>query len=173
MVCQNGLALTGPDLNRVARSWCIWVLTHMDGQGMRARWDGYLVDADLRQSVASLRGQLSLHVTLHDREGKPITEDEIPLNDTKERRILWAGLPRGVSERNNESRTSLNLLIAPVFFTNPFIPENPFFRFTGQFAYAPSTTFHRKIPLTVGELKLFQEIRCEVVFRPDNVTREK
>jgi hypothetical protein len=173
MVCPNGLVLTGPDLNRVARSWCIWVLSRMDGQGTRARWDGYLVDADLRQSVASLRGRLSLHVTLLDREGKPITEDEIPLNDVKEKRLLWAGLPRGVSERNNESKTSLNLLIAPLAFTNPFIPENPFFRFTGQFAYTPAITFHRKIPLTVDGLKRFQEIRCEVVFRPDAVTREK
>jgi hypothetical protein len=173
MVCPNGLALTGPDLNRVARSWCIWVLTHMDGQGTRARWDGYLGDADIRPSVACLRGRLSLHVTLLDRESKPITEDEIPLNDARERGILWAGLPRGVSERNNESRTSLNLLIAPLVFTNPFIPENPFFRFTGQFAYRPATTFHRKIPLPVAELKRFQEIRCEVVFRPDAVTREK
>jgi hypothetical protein len=173
MVCPNGLALTGPDLNQVARSWCIWVLTRLDGQGTRARWDGYLVDADLRLSVASLRGKLNLQVTLLDREGKPITEDEIPLNDAKEKRILWAGLPRGVSEWNNQSGTSLNLLIAPLVFTNPFIPENPFFRFTGKFAYTPSTIFHRKIPLTVGELKRFQEIRCEVVFRPDNVTREK
>jgi hypothetical protein len=173
MVCPNGLALTGPDLNRVARSWCIWVLSCLDRQGTTARWDGYLVDADLRQSVASLRGQLRLHVILLDREGQAITEDEIPLNDPRERRILWAGLPRGVSERNNESRTSLNLLIAPMSFTNPFIPENPFFKFTGQFAYTPATTFHRKIPLTVAELKRFQEIRCEVVFRPDAVTREK
>jgi transposase len=97
MVCPNGLALTGPDLNRVARSWCIWVLTRLDGQGTRARWDGYLVDADLRQSVTSLRGKLSLHMTLLDLEGKPITEDEIPLNDAKEKRILWAGLPRGAA----------------------------------------------------------------------------
>jgi hypothetical protein len=131
------------------------------------------VDSDIRQAVASLRGKLSLHVTLLDREGQAITEDVISLNDAKERRILWAGLPRGVSERNNESRMSLSLLVAPVFFTNPFIPENPFFRFTGPFAYAPLTTFHRKIPLTVGELKRFQEIRCEVVFRPDAVTVEK
>jgi hypothetical protein len=173
MVCPNGLALTGPDLNRVARSWCIWVLSRLDGHETRARWDGYLVDANLRQSVASLRGKLSLQVTLLDREGKPITEEEIPLNDARERRILWAGLPRGVSERNNESGASLNLLIAPLAFTNPFIPENPFFRFTGQFAYTPVTTFHRKIPLTVAELKRFQEIRCEVVFRPDNVARGK
>jgi hypothetical protein len=78
-----------------------------------------------------------------------------------------------VSERNNESKTSLNLLIAPLVFTNPFIPENPFFRFTGQFAYTPRVTFHRKMPLTVAELKRFQEIRCEVVFRPDTGTREK
>jgi hypothetical protein len=173
MVCPNGLALTGPDLNRVARSWCIWVLTRLDGQGTRARWDGYLLDSDIRQSVASLRGKLCLHVTLLDRKGKPITEDEIPLNDAKEKRILWAGLPRGVSEQNNESGTSLNLLIAPLVFTNPFIPENPFFRFTGQFAYTPAITFHRKIPLTVAELKRFQEIRCEVVLRPDAVTKEK
>ena len=45
---------------------------------------GYFVDADLRQSVASLRGKLSLHVTLRDREGKLITEEETPLNDARD-----------------------------------------------------------------------------------------
>jgi hypothetical protein len=165
LVCQNGLSLTGPDLNRVAKSWCIWVLSRSNEQGRRTRWEGYLVDADLRRSLSGLRGRLGLRLTLLDRQGQVITEDEIPLNEGKEKRILWAALPRGVRERNNDTRTSLNLLIAPLSFTNPFLPENPFFRFTGQFAYTPSVTFHRKIPLTVAELQRLQEIRCEVVFR--------
>jgi hypothetical protein len=172
-VCQNGLSLTGPDLNRVANSWGIWVLSRLDEQGRRTRWDGYFVDADLRRSLAGLRGKLSLRLTLLDRQGQVITEDEIPLNNSKEKHILWAGLPRGVSERNNVSRTSMNLLIAPMLFTNPFMPENPFFRFTGQFAYTSSVTFHRKIPLTVAELQQLQEIRCEVVFHPNAGAREE
>jgi hypothetical protein len=149
------------------------VLSRLDEQGRRPRWEGYLVDADLRQSLAGLRGKLGLRLTLLDRQGQALTEEEIPLNGGKEKRILWAGLPRGVSEQNNASRTSMNLLIAPLSFTNPFMPENPFFRFTGQFAYAPSATLHRKIPITLAELQRLQEIRCEVVFRPDAGARKE
>jgi hypothetical protein len=173
LVCQNGLSLTGPDLNRVANSWCVWVLSQLDGRGSRTRWEGYLVNADFRRSLAGLRGRFGLRLMLLDRQGQVLTEDDIPLNDSKETHILWAGLPRGVSERNNASRMSLNLLIAPLSFTNLFMPENPFLRFTGQFAYTLSVTFHRKIPLTVAELQRLQEIRCEVVFRPDAGAREE
>jgi hypothetical protein len=157
-----GCALTGPDVNQVAKGWCVWVLTRLDGQGCQARWDGYLLDSDIRQSMSSLLGKLRVHLTLLDREGGILTEEDIPLDDVKDRRVLWAGIQRVVSERNNESRRSLNLLIAPLFFST-----GERFLFQGKFTYAYGVTMHRKIKLTLPELQRLLEISCEVRFRKE------
>jgi hypothetical protein len=154
-----GGVLTGPNVNQLSNGGCVWVLTRMGGQGCQLRWDGYLLDADLRQSVSSLLGKLRVHLALLDREGAILAEEEIPLDDVKDRRALWAGIKRGVSERNNESRRSLNLLIAPLFFST-----DECFLSQGQFLYTPSITLHRKIKRTLAELQRLQEFRCEVHF---------
>src|SRR5262249_53782259 len=147
-----GGVLTGPDVNLLSKGGCVWVLTRTGGQGCQLRWDGYLLDADIRQSVGSLLGKLHIHLGLLDREGATIREEDIPLDDVKDRRVLWAGILRVVSERNNESHRSLNLLIAPLFFS-----ADECFLSQGQFRYTPSVTLHRKVKLTVAELQRLQE----------------
>src|SRR5262249_31071757 len=134
----------------------------MDGQGCQLRWDGYIVDANISQSVSSLLGKLHIHLALLDREGAILAEKDIPLDDDKDRRALCAGIQRVVGERNNETRRSLNLLIAPLSFST-----DERFLFQGQFRSTPGITLHRKIKLTVAELQRLQGIRCEVQFGKD------
>ena len=70
-------AFLGPPLSgKTGNGWTVWVNSFRNGTHTSTRWNGYVVDADVAESIKSLTGQTMINVALLDAGGELITEDE-------------------------------------------------------------------------------------------------
>lgn len=81
-MAPNVDGMLGPDLSRIANSWCIWIQTGLDPQAGISYWTYYVLDCDMPKTLASLRGSLGAHLDLVDTEGGIIASDDIPLSQS-------------------------------------------------------------------------------------------
>ena len=63
--------------------YAVWLLTSIDGNGVRTRWNSYWVDADIRESLKPLDGEISLQCVFLDDKGERVTEDEIRVGQSQ------------------------------------------------------------------------------------------
>ena len=70
-------ALLGPELSgKTSNGWTVWVNSFRNATHTSTRWNGYVVDADVAESIKPLTGQITINVGLLDAGGELITEDE-------------------------------------------------------------------------------------------------
>ena len=70
--------LAGPPLSgKTSNGWTVWVNSFRNATHTSTRWNGYVVDADVAESIKPfLTGQIMINVALLDAGGELITEDE-------------------------------------------------------------------------------------------------
>ena len=69
--------LAGPPLSgKTSNGWTVWVNSSRNATHTSTRWNGYVVDADVAESIKPLTGQIMINVALLDAGGELITEDE-------------------------------------------------------------------------------------------------
>jgi hypothetical protein len=128
------------------KGWFLWVMTNIDPLAVHTRWDVFLVDSNLRQSLDGLNVQASVQVSLVDAEGKTVAEEEVPLTDDKHHWLL-----------TSSSSTDANICLAPLAL---YVPQG------GYLDYKPLEMYRRRIDITVAELDKVKDIKCVVSLRP-------
>lgn len=172
--------------------WCVWVASFIDGTGTKTRWNGYLLNADARQSTQSLLGRTEVSIAVLDSAETVVTESLVILERTPLK--VYDGLyavsclqplrcflcygsgfasPRWPSYYQQEYQP-LNVPTLDggkdsVTFMNVFI--GPFFlgfeEQNSSLRHAASWTMPLKVKLPSQELKRVTDVRCKVTFRPD------
>lgn len=167
-------ALSGPDLRNSAKGWCIWIVTNIDQQAVRTRWDGYVVDSDPHKTLSGLRGKIAFHLSLFDKDGAVVIEDETSLSGHHGNRSTpW--LTHGFRRRKGflsygdgqslfdgplsiDDGYTVNCYVAPLAFEVDRLPSD--------IPYVPAVTYRRRIKITENELSKVKEFKCEVIHRP-------
>jgi hypothetical protein len=133
------------------KGWYLWLMTRIDAQAVRTRWDVYLVDSDVSKSISGFAGKLTALVSFLDEDGKVIVEDEVPLKPQySSESWLWMG---GEVGRDG----TWNICVAPLCFDFP----NTF-----ALCYAAAVTYKREIKMTEAELKRLKDVKCAIHYRP-------
>lgn len=139
------------------KGWYLWVLSNIDAQAIRTRWEVYLIDSDLRKSLSGLNAGISILVSLQDADGQAIVEDEIALTDPDiEHRWLAC---QNLYPRDRDP----NICLAPMalYVQSEYLD------------YKPVGMYRRHIKLTVEELKKVKDIKCSIVVRPVKDERKR
>ena len=74
---KAAIPLVGPLLSgKTKNGWTVWVNSSRNATHTSTRWNGYVVVADVAESIRALTGQIMINVALLDAGGELVTEDE-------------------------------------------------------------------------------------------------
>lgn len=160
--------------NHPGKRWSICLLTFIDGQNLRMRWNRYILDADWMKCFAPISGDLRCRLILLDNKGETITEDEFSLSAwdnrggpkhqwilqrSKGQYLLYDAKIKSYSTSDGQ-QDYVDLMVAPLAISLDFM-----------FEYMPQSTYQRKVKLTVEELQRVKTMKCSVDFYPRNLSQ--
>lgn len=174
-----------PDLGeQTPKGWAVWMLTSVDGRYLKARWNYYWIDSDIAESLATLRGEKRLTMTLDDEKNERISEYELRLTSTdlsskKDVKPILGGsslsdfLLFNQYYRNytvwNENRQSVTLVVAP-FAMRLVEPQGGIWTGSGS-KYKMIVTISNKIRLTDKELERVKSIKATVSLHTPTIAK--
>ena len=180
--------LAGPSLAQDAESaWCLWVCSFVDPTMKARRWNGYVLDADVRTCLAPLSGLHSLNVSLLDDDGGLITEQEVRFGamqvvpNTKWSSpviALWnraffgrdrsrpgEGLKDLSNRHDNRENDAINVFISPFAMTKGISYTDGFGESLYDFPVYPMVV---RIDMRLDDLKTVTQVRAAVTFERES-----
>jgi len=182
------LSFNEEKIKRHPKGWVLSILT--DGKGQRFRWNVYLLDSNPYKSLSALSGKVTVGVSLLDKDGKRIEEDEFDPAKTEDilgdkdlqgrggyiysQGVFWLGSVRSTRYANGMRYCDLKS------DSNPFdkngmteatishLPHNAFHQFR-----SPALTYQRRLKISEKDLARVQDIKCSVTFHPAKEHEEK
>lgn len=182
--------LLGPKISAdKGKVWCLWVCASSANNHSQLRWNGYVIDAEISTTVLpfmtphgrspAIRPKTIVRISLLDSDEGVVVEDEFELTTKTSSPWLVAVVPRyrdrpssvagvgyaqiaevvksyEIAAQQDIKNQSVNVYLAP--------------HFDPPFNYKPKQLHHRRIKVSLDELKRIQDVRCSVVYMSEAAT---
>ena len=168
--------LIGPKIGDYkGKVWCFWVCDTLANNHSELQWNSYILDAEISTTILlyatpyriprTISPKFFVRTLLFDSDESVVAEDEFPPLENKQ--LTWLALigpqsgkdlivPRTAKEAQKDF--PVNAYLAPFAMT---VPND------NGFGYQTKQTYQRRIKLPLDKLKLIEDVKCTVIYKPD------